>query len=86
MAEPRKIGVYDAKTHLSRYLDEVAEGVSFLITRGGKPVAELRPVGDVERAARRAAIARLRELRERVALPHDDTKTLRELIEEGRRF
>ncbi|MDE2573435.1 MAG: type II toxin-antitoxin system prevent-host-death family antitoxin [bacterium] len=81
----REIGVYDAKTHLSRYLDEVAGGVSFLITRGGKPVAELRPVADTERAARRHAIRRLRELREGVALPHNDKTTIRELIEEGRR-
>lgn len=82
----RKIGVYDAKTHLSRYLDEVAGGVSFLITRGGKPVAELRPVDDVKRAARREAIRQLRELRERLALPHSDKRSIRELIDEGRRY
>ena len=82
----RTIGVYDAKTHLSHYLDEVAHGVSFLITRGGKPVAELRPLQDPERAARREAIKHLRELRERLALPHTDKATLRELIDEGRRY
>jgi|GEM_PF-511648 len=86
MGEMRKIGVYDAKTNLSRYLDEVAEGVSFLITRGGKPVAELRPVDDARRAARREAIRQLRELRERLALPHNDTRSIRELIDEGRRY
>ncbi len=38
------IGVFDAKTHLSSLLEQVRQGKSFVITRHGKPVAELRPV------------------------------------------
>lgn len=33
--------VHDAKTHLSRLLDRVAQGEEILIARSGKPVAKL---------------------------------------------
>lgn len=38
------INVQEAKTHLSRYLDEVAKGESFILCKRNKPVAELRPI------------------------------------------
>lgn len=47
----KKVGSYEAKTHLPRMLDEVAEkGENYLITKNGKPVAKLAPV---ESAVRR---------------------------------
>ncbi len=39
----REIGAFEAKTHLSRLLDEVAGGETIYITKHGKRVAELRP-------------------------------------------
>ena len=39
----QKISVFQAKTHLSRLLDEVAGGESICINKHGKRVAELRP-------------------------------------------
>jgi len=33
--------VHDAKTHLSRLLDRVAEGEEIIIAKSGKPVAKL---------------------------------------------
>lgn len=38
------IGAYDAKTHLPQLLDRVERGERIVITRHGKPVAELVPV------------------------------------------
>lgn len=38
------ITVHEAKTHLSRYLVEVENGVEILIARGKKPVARLVPL------------------------------------------
>ncbi|MDN5571396.1 MAG: type II toxin-antitoxin system prevent-host-death family antitoxin [Propionibacteriaceae bacterium] len=38
------IGSYEAKTHLPRLLDEVAEGQTYVITKHGRPVARLLPV------------------------------------------
>ena len=37
------IGAFDAKTHLSELLEKVSRGESYVITRRGKPVAELKP-------------------------------------------
>lgn len=39
-----RIGVFEAKTHLSDLLEQVRRGRSFLITKRGQPVAELQPV------------------------------------------
>lgn len=39
----REVGAFEAKTHLSRLLDEVANGETIYITKHGKRVAELRP-------------------------------------------
>ena len=45
----REVGVFEAKTHLSRLLDEVASGETIYITKHGKRVAELRPPEQVKR-------------------------------------
>jgi prevent-host-death family protein len=43
--ESEDVGIFEAKTHLSQLVDRVASGgVSFRITRRGKPVAELRAI------------------------------------------
>jgi len=39
-----KVNVYEAKTHLSRYLDEAAAGNRVIICRRNVPVAELLPL------------------------------------------
>ena len=41
----QSIGAYEAKTHLPRLLDRVVQGESLTITRHGRPVARLVPVG-----------------------------------------
>ena len=38
------IGAFDAKTHLSDLLKKVVQGQVYVITRRGKPLAELRPI------------------------------------------
>lgn len=43
----RTIGAFEAKTHLSRLLDEVEKGDSVTITKHGRPVARLVPAGQV---------------------------------------
>jgi prevent-host-death family protein len=40
----KSVGVHEAKTHLSRLLDEVAAGEEVVITRRGQEVASLVPV------------------------------------------
>ncbi len=38
------IGAYGAKTHFSELLERVLQGTNFVVTRNGKPVAQLGPV------------------------------------------
>ena len=44
MKTKNTVSAFDAKTHLSRLLQEVQDGSSITITKRGKPVALLVPV------------------------------------------
>jgi len=39
-----EVNVHEAKTHLSKLLQRVAEGEEIIIARAGKPVARLIPI------------------------------------------
>jgi len=38
------VNIHDAKTHLSRLVDEVASGAEIIIAKAGKPMARLAPL------------------------------------------
>jgi len=78
------VGSYEAKTHLPQLLDRVARGEEIVITRNGRPVARLVPEPATEEADVRAVIARVREFRKGRRL--GDDLTVRQLVEEGRRY
>jgi prevent-host-death family protein len=78
------VGAYEAKTHLPQLLDRVARGEEIQITRNGRPIARLVPEPAEEAADIRSVIAQIREFRKGRRL--GDDVTIRELIEEGRRF
>jgi len=40
----RQVNLYEAKTHLSRLVDEAANGDTIIIAKDGKPMAKLCPV------------------------------------------
>lgn len=40
----RTVNIHEAKTHLSRLLEEVAAGGEVIISKAGKPVARLVPL------------------------------------------
>lgn len=78
-----EIGVFEAKTHLPRLLKRVQAGERFVITRHKRPIAELIPYRSVDRDQVRTAIENLREFRKSHSL---GGVSIRELIEEGRRY
>lgn len=78
----KRIGVYEAKTHLPRLLDEVERGETITITRHGRPVARLVPVSGRRRSVQET-IEAIEEFRKGHTL---GDLTIRELIEEGRRY
>ena len=77
----RRIGAYEAKTHLPRLLDEVAAGDTITITKHGVPVAMLVPATQA-RPDLSSTIADLRAFRARHPL---NGLRIKDLIEEGRR-
>ena len=77
------VGAFAAKTHLAELLDRVAGGESITITRRGKPVTRLVPVGVSQRRARTDIIKDLLEFGKGRKLKG---LSIREMIEEGRRF
>lgn len=77
------VGVYQAKTHLSKLLDRVAKEEHITITRLGVPVAELVPPAAKPCVTAAEAVAAIRKLRRGNRLWG---VTIRQLIEEGRRY
>ena len=78
-----QVGAFEAKTHLPKLLEQVRHGASFVITRHGHPVAELIPVRPSDSATVRTAIEGLKSFQRRHTL---DGLSVRDLIEEGRRY
>jgi len=48
----QKVNVHEAKTHLSRLLEQVLSGEEVIISKAGKPVAKLIPL-EPEKLAKR---------------------------------
>jgi prevent-host-death family protein len=48
----RSINIYEAKTHLSKLVDQAAAGEDILISRAGKPVARLTRLHEKKRVVR----------------------------------
>jgi len=78
------VGSYEAKTHLPQLLKRVARGEEILITRHGQAMARLVPAKDERNRDVRSVLQKMRELRKGVTL--GPGLTIRQLIEEGRRF
>ena len=53
-----KVNVHDAKTHLSRYLERVAEGEVIVLCKRNVPIAELRPLPAPRTEPRPAGLAK----------------------------
>lgn len=85
-ADAETIGAFDAKTHLSALLDQVARGSEFLITKHGRPVARLCPIesGATAALSLEDALAQARQFRSRLKLRFDRAE-INELIATGRR-
>lgn len=77
-----EVGIFDAKTNLSRLIERVRDGEEIIITRRGAPVARLLAARNNNPGDVKAAIARLRQLREKAAL--GPGLSVQDLIDETR--
>jgi prevent-host-death family protein len=80
------ISFYEARTHLSELLDQVAKGKQVLITRRGKPAALLGPPPQEAERDVRQVVKEMLAFRDREGPTLGGQVTSKELIEEGRRF
>jgi len=71
----RSVNIHEAKTHLSRFVDEAAAGEEIIIARAGKPVARLVALASPDERARTLGLGR-----GRFTLPHDFDALHREEI------
>jgi prevent-host-death family protein len=74
------VGIFEGKTHFSALIKDVQAGETITVTKNGEPVAQIIPVPE-GRSQADAAMERI--LSRRVGL---DDATIRELIDEGRRY
>jgi prevent-host-death family protein len=79
------VGSYEAKSHLPALLERVARGERITITRHGKPVAQLVPVEPADRPDVKQVVKDMLAYRDQQKVTLGGV-TIRELIDEGRRF
>ena len=77
------VGSYEAKTRLPELLRRTAKGEQITITKHGVSVAVLMPAGSFKKRDARTLIQEIREFRKAHTL---QGVSLREMIDEGRRF
>ena len=81
-----EIGAFEAKNKLSALLDRAERGEEIVITRRGRPVAKLVPVGPGRDPRRvREAIAGLRALAKKMNLGPFDWEEWKRYRDTGRR-
>ena len=81
------VGAFEAKTKLAELLDKVEAGESVIITRRGKPVAQLIAVkADGEQERMRALVEEIKRSRVGRGKPAGPGTTIAELIKAGRRY
>jgi prevent-host-death family protein len=78
----KTVGTFAAKTHLSTLLEEVERGEEITITRHGRAIARLVPIGSISSDGLADTVARLKAFRRGRRLGAVSVKAL---IEEGRR-
>jgi prevent-host-death family protein len=44
----KQVNIHEAKTHLSRLVDQAAKGEPFIIAKAGRPLVRVVPLQDVE--------------------------------------
>jgi antitoxin (DNA-binding transcriptional repressor) of toxin-antitoxin stability system len=53
-----RLNIHEAKTHLSRYLDRLAEGETIILCKRNVPIAEIRPIAPERRSDRPIGLAK----------------------------
>jgi prevent-host-death family protein len=73
----KTVNIHQAKTHLSRLVEEAAEGEPFIIAKAGKPIVKVTPLS----APTGAQVRRLGFMAGQIAVPDDFDRMGNEEIE-----
>jgi prevent-host-death family protein len=77
-----QVGAYEAKTHLSRLLNQVSSGEEVVITNHHVPIAKLIPFSNRGQKSKKSAILAMKEFSQGRTLRN---ASISELIAEGRK-
>jgi prevent-host-death family protein len=80
------VGTFEAKTHLTELLGRVAKGERILITNRGQPVAMLVPPESQKPQDVATVVEEMLRARDEAGPTLGKRLTVRQMIEEGRRF
>lgn len=73
----RTVNIHEAKTHLSRLVDQAAKGEPFVIAKAGKPMVKVVPLDEAPKKPMR----RLGFMKGQISVPDDfDTMGQEEII------
>jgi prevent-host-death family protein len=73
----KTVNIHQAKTHLSRLVEEAAQGEPFIIAKAGKPIVKVTPLS----APTGAQVRRLGFMAGQIAVPDDFDRMGNEEIE-----
>jgi len=77
----RTVGAFEAKTHFSALLEAAERGETIVVTKKGRPVAQLGPITE-----NRPSLAPERAMKQLLSMNvRLGQTTIRDLLEEGRR-
>lgn len=72
------VNIHEAKTHLSRLLERVSKGETFIIAKAGKPIGKLVPLDETEAPKKR----RIGFMKGEIVIPDDFDTMMQDEIEE----
>jgi prevent-host-death family protein len=82
----KTVGVFEAKTRFSALIADAVAGESTIVTKNGKPVAEIGPVKGTDATRAKLAAERIRALRTRLSRGGKlKGINIRDLMYEGRK-
>jgi prevent-host-death family protein len=82
----KTVGVFEAKTRFSALIADAIAGESTIVTKNGKPVAEIGPVKSTDATRAKLAAERIRALRGRLSRGGKlKGINIRDLMNEGRK-
>lgn len=76
------VNIHEAKTHLSRLVEEAANGQPFIIAKAGKPMVKVVCFEESDASEPKTVSSRLGFLKGKYVIPYDIKTPFREEIEE----